>query len=35
MSFIVMLEPYRCRRLTSFQNPWADPRDSGYQLVQA
>src|SRR4249919_65404 len=35
MSFIVMLEPYRVRRLTSFQNPWADPRDSGYQLVQA
>ena len=23
------------RRLTSFQNPWADPQDSGYQLVQA
>jgi cell division protein FtsW len=35
MSFIVMLEPYRVRRLTSFQNPWADPQDSGYQLVQA
>jgi cell division protein FtsW len=35
MSFIVLLEPYRVRRLTSFQNPWADPQDSGYQLVQA
>ncbi|CAN5325125.1 putative lipid II flippase FtsW [soil metagenome] len=35
MSFIVMLEPYRVRRLTSFSNPWVDPLDSGYQLVQA
>ena len=35
MSFIVMLEPYRVRRLVSFSNPWADAFDSGYQLVQA
>jgi cell division protein FtsW len=35
MSFIVMLEPYRVRRLVSFSNPWADAQDSGYQLVQA
>jgi len=35
MSFIVMLEPYRVRRLASFSNPWADAQDSGYQLVQA
>ncbi len=35
MSFIVMLEPYRVRRLASFRNPWADAQDSGYQLVQA
>ncbi len=35
MSFIVMLEPYRVRRLASFSNPWADALDSGYQLVQA
>jgi cell division protein FtsW len=35
MSFVVMLEPYRVRRLTSFSNPWADALDSGYQLVQA
>ena len=35
MSFIVLLEPYRVRRLTSFSNPWADALDSGYQLVQA
>ncbi len=24
MSVIVMLEPYRVRRLVSFSNPWAD-----------
>ncbi|WP_026802661.1 putative lipid II flippase FtsW [Arenimonas oryziterrae] len=35
MSFIVMLEPYRVKRLASFSNPWADAQDSGYQLVQA
>lgn len=35
MSFIVMLEPYRVRRLTSFSNPFADAFGSGYQLVQA
>lgn len=35
MSFIVMLEPYRVARLTSFSNPFADAFGSGYQLVQA
>jgi cell division protein FtsW len=35
MSVIVLLEPYRVRRLVSFSNPWADALDSGYQLVQA
>ncbi len=35
MSFIVLLEPYRVRRLTSFSNPFADAFGSGYQLVQA
>ena len=35
MSCIVVLEPYRVRRLVSFQNPWADAFDGGYQLVQA
>ncbi len=29
------LEPYRLRRLTSFGDPFADPFDSGFQLVQA
>lgn len=28
-------EDYRVQRLTSFLNPWADPFNNGYQLVQA
>jgi len=29
------LEPYRLKRLTSFGDPFSDPYDSGFQLVQA
>ncbi len=32
---LVYFSPYRMSRITSFINPWADPRDTGYQLVQA
>ena len=27
--------PYRWERITAFWNPWTDPLDSGYQLIQA
>ena len=27
--------PYRWERVTAFRNPWTDPLDSGYQLIQA
>jgi cell division protein FtsW len=27
--------PYRWERVTAFWNPWTDPLDSGYQLIQA
>lgn len=27
--------PYRWGRITAFLNPWTDPLDSGYQLIQA
>ncbi|MBT0726191.1 cell division protein FtsW [Rosenbergiella australiborealis] len=32
---LIMVEPYRMRRVTSFWNPWADPFGSGYQLTQS
>lgn len=31
----VMMAPYRLRRVTSFMNPWDDPKDSDFQLVQS
>lgn len=35
LSVIALLEPYRVERLLTYQNPWADPFDSGFQLTQA
>ena len=35
MTSLVWMEPYRVRRLISYRDPWADPFDSGLQLVQA
>ena len=32
---LVVLEPYRMRRVTSFLRPWEDPFGQGYQLVNA
>ncbi|MCX7106595.1 MAG: putative lipid II flippase FtsW [Methylococcales bacterium] len=32
---LVYFEPYRMKRVTSFMDPWADPKDTGYQLVHA
>ncbi len=32
---LVVFEPYRMRRVTSFLDPWADPFGSGYQLTQS
>jgi cell division protein FtsW len=31
----IIFEPYRMKRFTSFLNPWADPKGSGYQLIQS
>lgn len=30
----IILEPYRMRRFTSFMDPWADPQNSGYHIIQ-
>lgn len=32
---LIVLEPYRMRRVTSFMDPWEDPFGSGYQLTQS
>lgn len=32
---LVVSEPYRMKRLTSYTDPWADQFDTGYQLTQA
>ncbi|MFS7243508.1 cell division protein FtsW [Serratia proteamaculans] len=32
---LIIAEPYRMCRVTSFWNPWADPFGSGYQLTQS
>ncbi|HEX9206811.1 MAG TPA: putative lipid II flippase FtsW [Steroidobacteraceae bacterium] len=32
---LALLSPYRLRRLTGFLDPWGDPFNSGFQLVQS
>jgi cell division protein FtsW len=32
---VILAEPYRMERLTTFVDPWADPFGSGFQLTQA
>ncbi|MFZ0488423.1 MAG: putative lipid II flippase FtsW [Arenicellales bacterium] len=34
MTFLIMARDYRADRVTSFLNPWQDPGDTAYQLVQ-
>ncbi len=34
-SLLVYIAPYRMKRVTSFLDPWADAKDTGYQLVHA
>lgn len=31
---LVWAEPYRMRRVLAFLDPWADPQDRGYQIIQ-
>jgi cell division protein FtsW len=35
MAVLAVTSSYRMRRLTAFRNPWEDPFDSGFQLVQS
>lgn len=32
---LVISEPYRLKRMTAYQDPWADPYDTGFQLTQS
>ncbi len=34
-TFLIVKYPYRLRRVVGFLNPWADPSDSGFQLIQS
>ncbi|MEH0832061.1 cell division protein FtsW [Pectobacterium cacticida] len=35
VGLLIVAEPYRIRRVTSFLDPWDDPFGSGYQLTQS
>jgi len=32
---LIILEPYRLKRLSAFINPWKNPKGEGYQLIQS
>ena len=32
---LILVEPYRLKRLMAFINPWASPKGEGYQLLQS
>lgn len=32
---LIIAEPYRLNRLSAFLNPWASPKEEGYQLIQS
>jgi len=34
-ALLILFAGYRMERVTSFLNPWADPTDSGYQIIQS
>ena len=33
--YLVMTEAYRLRRITAFLDPWQDPTDTGFQIIQS
>lgn len=32
---LIIIAPYRLKRITSFLNPWSDPLGSGFQIIQS
>lgn len=35
LAALVMAAPYRLQRLTAYTDPWSDPYDTGFQLIQS
>ncbi len=35
LALAIWVAPYRLRRITAFVDPWADPRGSGFQIIQS
>ena len=35
LALAIYAAPYRLRRVTAFWDPWADPRGSGFQIIQS
>jgi cell division protein FtsW len=35
LALAVWIAPYRVRRITTFLDPWADPRGGGFQIIQS
>jgi cell division protein FtsW len=35
IALLIYLKPYRLQRVLTFLNPWADPRGSGFQIIQS
>ncbi len=35
LPILIIIEPYRLKRLMAFVNPWASPKGEGYQLLQS
>lgn len=35
ITFIILIAPYRIKRIVAFLNPWKDPLGSGFQIIQS
>jgi cell division protein FtsW len=35
VGLLIVLKPYRWRRMLAFVNPWDDPQGSGFQIIQS
>ena len=34
LALVIMIAPYRMRRFNAFWDPWSDPTNTGYQIIQ-